>query len=258
MALTTFVQKLVADIRNDRKAAKRTAQGRYVDLHRRLATGEEIDSSEVMGALAATGTSEAAFEADAATMAERVEKHATMMMNRQSALDQQQASLELQRAQEAMAAAIRKLQPAIDEAQRKLNLAIHQQMVTTGCEEWLANPANILDKELLQRESEVAEALRTVSAELQPLEADRDHKRQSLANAEHQLERIQGRGPGNTWSGFGSWVWQVLPDEKPVKERIENLKSQLRQLQQHIEPRQAERERLQRALAEIHRQKLLP
>lgn len=250
--------ELIGKLRSKKQTARRTAFGRYLDLVKSLASGQEVDSDDAAEILAATGRNELALETDVNRQQQRDQWHATLLRHRQASTDQATAAAELERAQAALNEALRKLEPAVVAARAKLDAAIHSQLVTAGAEAWLSSPENLLDEELTQREQAVNLRLREVNEELRPLEIDRQHKQDALQNAEFQLTRIQGRGTGNTWTGFGQWLSQVLPDEKPVRAKITDLQRQIAQLTEAIEPRRREQLRLQAELDQIHRAKLEP
>jgi hypothetical protein len=250
--------ELIGKIRTKKMAAERSAFQHYISLIRDLATGTEVDSDEVAAVLDATERTEINLERDVNLQQQRNAWHSQRIANEQAERDRLQAERELATAQQALQAAFDKLQPAVDAARDRLNDASHRILITAGAEAWLSNSANLLDVELLQRESAVSARLKDVIAELQPLLTDRTNKQHSLENAEFSLSRLQSRGPGNLFTGFGAAIWQVLPNEKPLRDRVSDLRNQLAQLEEAIRPRLAEQQRLQNELQTIHAEKLKP
>lgn len=248
--------ELIGKLRLKKQQASRTTFGHYLEAVRTLASGGELDADEVGHIIAAAGKNEDDLTRDVGTQQQRDQWHATLLRHRQASTDQRAAAAELERAQAALNEAIRKLEPAVAAARAKLDGANHSQMVTAGAESWLSSPANLLDVELLEHERTLNQRLREVNSELSPLEIDLGHKQDSLRNAEHQLARIQNRGPGNTYSGVGVWLGLVQPNETPTRARITDLQRQIAQLTEAIEPRRREQQRLQAELNGIHARKL--
>ena len=256
MQLAELVQKL----RTKKQAATKTAFQAYMELVTELAKDAEVDHDEAEHILKAASKS---FDDDlprnVTTKKERFARRSTMDMNRQALQDRANAEAELQRAQQALQETIDRLMPAVNMAHDRLKDANHRALISMGAENWLADPENILDSELLARESAIVIKLREVASELKPLVADREHRQSSLMNAELNLRQLLGRNP-DTWPGFGMInpkYWSTK-DIKPAEERVADLKNQVRQLDEAIRPRQIEQSRLQRELDSIHAEKLKP
>jgi hypothetical protein len=253
MALAELVQKM----KSKKQATARSAFGHYLEAVKALASGKEIDADEVGHIIEATGRDESALERDVNLQQQRNAWHSQLMQNKQAVQDRLQAEHDLASAQQAMQAAFEKLQPAVEMAQARLHDANHRFMTTLNAEAWLAG--NLLDVELLQRESELNDRLREINQELAPLLADREHKRSSLMNAELCLRQITGR-PNDAWPTLGSinpLFWRNK-DTVPAQQRVDDVRSQLSQLEQAIRPRQQEQQRLQAELNAIHQEKLKP
>jgi hypothetical protein len=259
MALPAFVSKLVSDIRTESKKAHRSARGEYVELHRRLGAGEEICADETKRIFESVQKSDSDFERDAEKQQERLRWHAQRVLNQQAIGDRLQAERELQTAQVALQEAFDKLQPAVDAAYAKLSAANHGYSITTQAENWLADPMNILNIELLERESAVAKDLRAISQELKPLESDRTRKQTYLSNLESQLDDLQSSAAG-PWLQHvvAPWLGRVNADIRVIESRISDVRNELRQLDSAIRQRQSTQARLQSELNEIHRLKLEP
>jgi hypothetical protein len=253
MALAELVQKM----KSKRQATARSALGHYFQAVKALASGKEIDADEVGHIINATGRDESALERDVNLQQQRLAWHSQLMQNKQAVQDRHQAERDLQVAQAALQAAFDKLQPAVELARDRLHDANYRHSTTLNAEAWLAG--NLLDVELLQRESVLNDRLREINQELAPLLADREHKRSSLMNAELCLRQITGRGD-DAWPTLGtinSLFWRNK-DTIPAQERVDDVRSQLSQLEQAIRPRQQEQQRLQAELNLIHLQKLEP
>lgn len=249
--------ELIGKLKNKKQASARSAFGHYLEAVKALASGKEIDADEVGHIIDAAGRDESALEKDVNLQQQRFAWHAQRVQNQQAVSDRLQAESELQAAQRALQAAYDKLTPAIEQAQTRLADASYRFMTTTQAEAWLSG--NLLDVELLQRESVLNDRLREINAELRPLLTDREHKQSSLMNAELRLQQLTGRDP-DAWPGFGMInpkFWSNK-DIEPAKERVADLRSQLAQLDRAIQPRQQEQQRLQAELNQIHQQKLLP
>jgi hypothetical protein len=254
MALAELVQKM----KSKKQAVHRSALGHYhLEAVKPLALGKEIDADEVELILAAAGKSEDDLSRDVNLQQQRNVWHSQLMQNKQAVQDRYQAERDLQAAQAALQAAFDKLQPAVELAQARLHDANYRHSTTLNAEAWLAG--NLLDVELLQRESVLNDRLREINQELAPLLADREHKRSSLMNAELCLRQITGRSD-DAWPTLGtinSLFWRNK-DTIPAQERVDDVRSQLSQLEQAIRPRQQEQQRLQAELNSIHLEKLKP
>jgi hypothetical protein len=253
MALAELVQKM----KSKKQATARSAFGHYLEAVKALAAGKEIDADEAGHIINVAGRDESALERDVNLQQQRNAWHSQLMQNKQAVQDRYQAERELQAAQAALQAAFDKLQPAVDQAQARLNDANFRHSTTLNAEAWLAG--NLLDVELLQRESVLNDRLREINQELAPLLADREHKRSSLMNAELCLRQITGRSD-DAWPTLGtinSLFWRNK-DTIPAQERVDDVQDQLAQLEQAIRPRQQEQQRLQAELNSIHLEKLKP
>ena len=248
---------LLDSLRAKKQTAARSIFAEYLNLVRRLASGEECDSDEVAAVLDATGRDETSLEKDVRLQEQRYSWAATMRANQLAVADRLRAERELQTAQQKLQAAFDKLQPAVNDAHNKLDDANHRFLITQGADSLLAG--NLLDSELLERESSIIARLQDIVAELRPLVKDRGFKMDSLVNAEFRLAQMQARKPGD-WLGFGTinpnfWKNQSID---PEQQNVADLQNQLRQMDAAIAPRQAEQARLQNELNQIHREKLLP
>jgi predicted nucleic acid-binding Zn-ribbon protein len=254
MALAELVQKM----KSKKQAVHRSVFGHYhLEAVKPLALGKEIDADEVELILAAAGKSEDDLSRDVNLQQQRNVWHSQLMQNKQAVQDRYQAERDLAAASAALQAAYDKLQPAVELAQARLHDANYRHSTTLNAEAWLAG--NLLDVELLQRESVLNDRLREINQELNPLLQDREHKRSSLMNAELCLRQITGRSD-DAWPTFGtinSLFWRNK-DTIPAQQRVDDLKNQLSQLEQAIRPRQQEQQRLQAELNSIHQQKLQP
>lgn len=249
--------ELIGKLRSKKQATERTAFQHYLEAVKDLASGVEIDFDEVGHYLEAAGKSETDLERDVGIQQKRLAWAAQMQANQQAVADRMASESELQVARQALQAAYDKLQPAVDLAQTRLNDANHRFLSTTQAESWLAE--HILDTELLEREQAVSVKLQDVNAELKPLLIDREHKRSSLQNAELVLRQITGRSD-DAWPTLGTinpLFWRTK-DTIPAQERVDDLKSQLAQLDRAIEPRQQRQRELQAELNQIHAEKLKP
>ncbi|MFO0425122.1 MAG: hypothetical protein ACK526_01030 [Planctomyces sp.] len=245
-------------MRTKKQAAERSGFGHYVELVKALAKGEEADADEVAAVLDATGKDEIVLESDVNLQQLRFAWHSQRIANEQATRDRLQAERELATSQQALQAAFDKLQPAVDAARNRLNDASHRILITAGAEGWLSDSANLLDVELLQRESAVNDRLKEVNTELRPLLQDREHKQHSLENAEFNLAKIRSRDSRNGLiAGIENFINQPL-DLRQTSERVADLRNQLTQLEQGIRPRLAEQHRLQNELQTIHAEKLKP
>jgi hypothetical protein len=249
--------ELIGKLKNKKQASARSVFGHYLEAVKALASGKEIDADEVGHIIDAAGRDESALEKDVNLQQQRFAWHAQRVQNQQAVSDRLQAERDLQAAQAALQAAFDKLQPAIDQAHDRLNAANFRHSTTLNAEAWLAG--NLLDVELLQREAALNDRLREINQELAPLLADREHKRSSLMNAEFCLRQITGRSD-DAWPTLGtinSLFWRNK-DTIPAQERVDDVRSQLSQLEQAIRPRQQEQQRLQAELNSIHQEKLKP
>jgi hypothetical protein len=256
MSLATLVQKL----KSRKQVAERTTFQQYLAMVRELASGAECDSDEVAIVLDVADKNEADLERDANLQQQRFARRSTMDMNRQALQDRLQAEGELKKARQALQESIDRLMPAVDMAHDRLKDANHRASISTGAEEWLSDPENILDVELLARESAVASDLRAVTAEMKPLEADRTRKQTFLSNLEARLSELQ-KAASVPWLPLPMttpWLGRVNGDIRTIESRISDVRSELQQLDRAIQPRRIEQSRLQAELNQIHQQKLLP
>ena len=253
MALAELVQKL----KSKKQATERSAFSHYIEAVRTLAAGKEIDADEVGHIINVAGRDESALERDVNLQQQRNAWHSQLMQNKQAVQDRHQAERDLAAAQRALQEVYDKLMPAIELAQARLHDANYKHSTTQNAEAWLAG--NLLDVELLQRESVLNDRLREINQELNPLLQDREHKRSSLMNADLCLRQITGRSD-DAWPTFGtinSLFWRNK-ETIPAQQRVDDLKNQLSQLEQAIHPRQQEQVRLQAELNSIHQEKLKP
>jgi hypothetical protein len=250
--------ELIGKIRTKKQAAERSAFQHYISLIRELATGTEVDSDEVAAVLDATERTEINLERDVNLQQQRNARHSQLVAHHQAERDKLTAEREFMTAQQALQAALEKLQPAVEAAQMRLKDANHRSLITHGAESWLSDPQNILDAELLERESVLRIQLLEVNRELTPLLEDRRNKQHSLENAEFTLARLQSRKEGD-WLPAGIVQFFNQPrDIRELTERVADLKSQIQQLDAAIRPRQQEQTRLQNELQTIHAEKLKP
>jgi hypothetical protein len=253
MALAALVQKM----KSKKQATARSAFGHYLEAVKALAAGKEIDADEAGHIINVAGRDESALERDVNLQQQRLAWHSQLMQNKQAVQDRYQAERDLAAASAALQAAYDKLQPAVELAQARLHDANYRHSTTLNAEAWLAG--NLLDVELLQRESVLNDRLREINQELNPLLQDREHKRSSLMNADLCLRQITGRSD-DAWPTFGtinSLFWRNK-ETIPAQERVDDLKNQLSQLEQAIHPRQQEQARLRNELNQIHQEKLKP
>jgi chromosome segregation ATPase len=249
------VAELIGKLRTKKRAAERSSFSHYLELIRSLASGAEADSDEVGAVLDATGKDESDLERDVNIQQQRNSWFSQMQQNRQAIADRIVAERDLQAAQAKLQKAIDELSPAIEAARVRMDTASQVSSYTMNAESMLAG--NVLDLDLLGRESDLIGQLAEVNAELKPLIADRNHKQTSLENAQFNLERLQARD-GKTYAGaLESW-FNTPADVKALKERIADLTNQIQQLDASIRPRQVEQRRLQSELAQIHAEKLKP
>ncbi|MCX7396549.1 MAG: hypothetical protein NT138_02590 [Planctomycetales bacterium] len=254
MSLATLVQKL----KSRKQVAERTTFQQYLATVRELASGAECDSDEVAIVLDVADKNEADLERDVNLQQQRLSWAAQLRINQQSVSDRLQAESELQAAQRALQAAYDKLQPAIDQAQARLNDANHKFMTTMQAEAWLADPENIIDKELLEREAAVNAQLREVNNELKPLLQDQARRQTTLENLQSHVGKLRDHAsiPWLPLEMLG--LQQADAAIKSTDARIEAVRDELQQLQEAIRPRQQKQVRLPAELNQIHQEKLKP
>ena len=253
MALAELVQKM----KSKKQATARSAFGHYLEAVKALASGKEIDADEAGHIINVAGRDESALERDVNLQQQRNAWHSQLMQNKQAVQDRHQAERDLAAASAALQSAYDKLQPAVELAQARLHDANYRHSTTLNAEAWLAG--NLLDVELLQRESVLNDRLREINQELNPLLQDREHKRSSLMNADLCLRQITGRSD-DAWPTFGtinSLFWRNK-ETIPAQQRVDDLKNQLSELEQAIHPRQDRQRELQGELNSIHQEKLKP
>lgn len=254
MALAELVQKL----RSKKQAATKTAFSHYLqDVVKLLASGEEVDADEVGHILEAVGRTESDLERDVSLQQQRLSWAAQLQANRQATADRILAENDLRAAQSELQKAYDRLTPAIQAAESRMRTLEQITLTTYQAESRLSEL--ILDQELLQREQSVAATLRSVCDELRPLLADQTHLQHRIAGAEFQVERLRGRGH-NEWYSLTGITNAFHKDEriKKAESHLADLRSQAKQLNAAIEPRQAEQRRLQSELDSIHAEKLKP
>jgi hypothetical protein len=248
--------ELIGKLRTQKQATSRTAFQRYLQTVKALANGSEVDADEVSDILTAAGKDEDHFEADVNLQSQRLAWHAQLTQNHQATQDRRQAELDMAEAQAKLQAAYDKLMPAVDHAQARIDVANQTALYTQQAEHRLTE--TIIDTELLQRESETSAKLSEVNAELKPLLVDRSHKASSLMNAELVLRQLTGRNPDD-WKAWGiTSFFHKTQDIKAAESRVDDVQSELAQLDAAIKPRQIEQRRLQTELTDIHAEKLLP
>ena len=221
-------------MKSKKQATARSAFGHYLEAVKALASGKEIDADEAGHIINVAGRDESALERDVNLQSQRNAWHSQLMQNKQAVQDRHQAERDLAAASAALQAAYDKLQPAVELAQARLHDANYRHSTTLNAEAWLAG--NLLDVELLQRESVLNDRLREINQELNPLLQDREHKRSSLMNADLCLRQITGRSD-DAWPTFGtinSLFWRNK-ETIPAQQRVDDLKNQLSQLEQAIQ-----------------------
>ena len=252
MPLAELVQKL----RTKKQSSERSSFQLYFQMVKSLANGDEADSDEVGDILDAASKDEIDLERDVGIQQQRLAWHAQLTQNHQATQDRRQAELDMAEAQAKLQAAYDKLMPAVDHAQARIDVANQTALYTQQAEHRLTE--TIIDTELLQRESETSAKLSEVNAELKPLLVDRSHKASSLMNAELVLRQLTGRNPDD-WKAWGiTSFFHKTQDIKAAESRVNDVQSELVQLDAAIKPRQIEQRRLQTELTEIHAEKLLP
>ena len=243
------VVELISKLRSRKQTAARSTFGHYLATVRDLARGEEVDADECSHILDVNGKDESDLERDVNLQQQRFTWAATMVANQQAGTDRLLAERELQTAKAKLQEQIDKLQPAINAAHALLNDANLRYLTTFGADSKLAE--NVLDQDLLQRESALIPELQTINSELKPLVADRGRLQTALENAEFQHTQ-KTRSTGRV-----AWFVQSKNADE-LAEIVANLQSQLRQLDALIHPRQQRQRELQRRLSEIHAEKLNP
>ena len=248
--------ELIGKLKSKKQAAERSSFGHYLATVKDLASGAEIDSDECGHVLEATGKDETDLERDVNLQQQRNAWAAQLRANQQAIADRIQAERDVTTAQALLQAAHDKLKPAVDAAHDRLNDANHRFLTTMNADAMLCG--NVLDQELLQREAAVSKKLFAVNNELTPLVKDREHKSHSLANREFTLAKMQARQPGD-WLPAG--IVQFFNQPKDIRELaadVEDLKSQVAQLDAAIAPRQQKQRELQNELNQIYAEKLKP
>ena len=245
MGLTTLLDSL----RNKKQAAHRSKFSHYITLVRDLASGAEIDADEAGHVLTVADKSEDDLSRDVNLQQQRNAWAAQLQANQQAVADRLRAERELQTAKAKLQEQYDKLQPAVDAAHDRLNDANLRFLTTQGADSRLAE--NILDHELLQRESALIPELQKINAELTPLVADHGRLQTALENAEFQFTQ-KTRSTGRV-----AWFVQAKNADE-LAEIVTNLQSQLSQLDALIRPRQRRQRELQAELNSIHQEKLLP
>jgi hypothetical protein len=257
MALAELIEKL----KSKKQAAHKSTFQQYLTLVTELAGDAEVDHDEAELILKAVSKSfDDHLPHDVKTKKERIAQRSMMDINRQAITDRIQAERELSDAQRKLQEAMDRLQPAVEVAYSKLANANHRASISTGAEEWLSDPANILDKELLAREAAVVARLREVNNELKPLLQDQARKQTFVSNLEARLAELQ-KAASVPWLPLPvttPWLGRVNGDIRTIESRISDVRSELQQLDRAIQPRQQEQQRLQAELNQIHQQKLLP
>jgi len=256
MSLTSILEKL----RSKKQESQRTANQRYLHLVEQLTLNQEVDQASAEEIISAVGVDwETELPKAIETKTERFRRHQDRQRNHQAIQDRISAERDLRQAQAELNDALQRLQPAVDNAAARIRQADHICSITAGAEDWLLSPENVLDKELLQREQQIFEELKPINAELAPLQADRSHKRSSLLNAEHNLESLR-RMKSKGQSAFDSLTsfFAKDADEQHLENRIADLESQIRQLDEAIAPREREQSRLRTELEKIREEKLRP
>ena len=250
--------ELIGKLRTKKQAVHRSALGHHLEAVKALASGKEIDADEVGHIIDAAGRDESALEKDVNLQQQRFAWHAQRVQNQQAVSDRLQAENELQAAQRALQSAYDKLQPAIDQAQARLNDANHKFMTTMQAEAWLADPENIIDKELLEREAAVNAQLREVNNELKPLLQDQARRQTTLENLQSHVGKLRDHAsiPWLPLEMLG--LQQADAAIKSTDARIEAVRDELQQLQEAIRPRQQKQVRLPAELNQIHQEKLKP
>ena len=245
MALAELISKL----RSRKQAAHRSQFGHYLATVRKLASGSEIDADECSHILDANGKDESNLEHDVGIQQQRNTWAAQLQANQQAVADRVRAERDLATAQRALQEQYDRLMPAVDAAHDLLNDANLRFLTTSGADSRLAE--NILDQELLQRESALIPELQKINDELRPLAADHGRLQTALENAEFQFTQ-KTRSTGRV-----AWFVQAKNADE-LGEIVANLQSQLRQLNALIRPRQHRQRELQAELNSIHAEKLKP
>ena len=242
-------EELIQKLRSKKQAAHRSDFGHYIEVVRKLASGSELDSDEVAAVLETNSKDEDDLARDVALQQQRNTWAAQLQSNLQAVEDQVRAERELQTAKSNLQAAYDKLQPAVAAAHDRLNDANLRYLTSQDADAKLAE--NILDRELLLRESELVSELRKINDELRPLVADRGRLGTAIENAEFQhTQKIRS-------TGRVAWFVQSKTVTE-LAEVVENLRSQSKQLAELIRPRQLRHRELQAELDAIHQEKLKP
>lgn len=234
--------ELIGKLRTKKRATERTAFGHYLGLVRDLASGTEIDADEAGHIMAAADRTVPDLENDVATMQRRLAA-ATQLSRHEAAQESFEiAARKLQDAQARFDEAYRRFQPPIDEAVNERAAWELVVLQTSHVESVLLE--TVLDGELLQRESELIRERREIQSKLRPLLEDRKHLF-DWQRGEH-YRNIDLRKKKNR-DGIAA-----------SDSRMDDLTSQILQIDDASDPMQKRLTAIENELAEIHVEKLKP
>lgn len=252
------IATLIKSLKSKKHSAERSAFGHYMQLVRDLASGAEVDSDECSHVLEAGAVDESDLERDVGIQQQRNAWHAGRQQHWQAIGDQQQAESELAFVQNELSVALRKYQPRIDAAREKIRQSEHIRNITTHCEARLLDPENILDRELLERESAIIAELKPIGLEIEPILQDRRHRQTSLDNSEQSLANLRKFEEDHTRFDTLVQFFSKSASQKRLESHIAEMRDEIQQLDDLIIPRQRELSRLRNELAKIHEAKLQP
>ncbi len=234
--------ELIGKLRSKKRATERTAFGHYLGLVRDLASGTEIDADEAGHIMAAADRTVIDLENDVATMQRRLAAAAQLSRHEAAQESFEIASRKLQDAQARFDEAYRRFQPPIDDAVNERAAWELVVLQTSSVESVLLS--TVMDAELLQREAELISERREIQQKLRPLLDDRKHQ-SDWSSGEHyrnlDLRKKRDR------EGIAA-----------SDSRMDDLTSQIRQIDAASAPMQKRLDAIADELNEIHFEKLKP
>ncbi len=241
-------------IRSKKKELALTSADAYYQLLKEVARGEETDVDDAAIVIDAAGKSENDFERDVSTMEERF--HLAEQLKIRKELERKLPILQrkFDAAKQAMDEAIRKLQPAIDQGYEELHTAELQHGTLIYVDGKLSGTC--LNQSLLIREKELLAQRAELMSKRLPLAEDLRTAQAIIRNSETSLTGLKSQS--KVHPHYKPDQVDIRTKERKLAESLSHQKPIAEQLEAAVARIDDELAPINRELADIAKQKLVP
>ncbi len=249
-----IISGLLDKIRSKKRQLELSRADQYLQTIRDMASGKELDADEVAEILDALSKTERDFELDVEKMEQRFVEAG--QLKEKEALERTIPTLtrNLELASEALEAAYRKLQPSVEFASQQLRSAENRQLLFHGIEGKLVS--SCMDQSLLTREKELISQRAELHSKRTPLQSDLRTAQAIIRNCEISFESLKHQSKKNP--NYKPEQSDIRSKERSCADELARQKPYAEQLEAAIAKIDEELEPINRELADINKQKLVP